>query len=801
TCQWPGEVAENCQYSTSRANVAEGRYLIKVAASDRAGNVADPRVHDLIVDRTPPVITFLSSPPAVGNSGAVDYSFNVTDDRAGVKSIECAFEDKASYQNCASPVAKNFADGPHKFFVRATDLAGNSSEAEHAFVVDSLAPTVVITKSPPDYSKSPNATFEFEGKDGLDPISDFECRMDSGAFESCSSPKLYTALSDGVHTFQVVGIDKVGNRSAPATRSWYIDTKAPEIKFILTPPALSRDVNATFKYNIVETGSGLVKSECALDGGAYGDCPSDGSSFVNLPAGDHTFQVRATDKAGNVGSSELVKFKIDLTPPAISLTAVPTPYTKNPDFQFGFLATDENGIERVECRLDAQVFVTCDTQTNHWTRGLAEGGHRFTVRAVDKAGNTSAEIYYDWSIDLTGPVIAYFQMPPAATLSSAVVTLGFSVTDNLSGVKSVSCKLDGVAIACKADELKTLPPLSTGVHSFVVVAEDNAGNVVEDIKSISVNPPVLKTQQVEVKGQNKVDILVVVDNSGSMANEQANMASRFSNFLAKIQDLDWQIGVITTDVDYDAPLKDGRILELDTMPGQYILNSSMSSAQAQEAFGQTVQLRATGSPRERGFHATMRAIDRAFDSANPVNAPNAQLLRADAATAVIVISDAYDDSGKRPEDVLAAVNSRWGGQIPFVFHSIVVPESIYTLPAGGSLNAADPCKNYRESVKFDGREYHRLSQMTGGIKGTVCSEDYGSQLSEMGRVTAELVNSVTLMCPPLDANGDGSVNTADVEVKDANGVAITAFTLEGTKLTFQNSLPLGQNSLKYYCAQ
>jgi hypothetical protein len=48
----------------------------------------------------------------------------------------------------------------------------------------------------------------------------------------------------------------------------------------------------------------------------------------------------------------------------------------------------------------------------------------------------------------------------------------------------------------------------------------------------------------------KIDILFVVDNSGSMANEQANLASSFGSFIEKFseKDLKFQVGVISTDV-------------------------------------------------------------------------------------------------------------------------------------------------------------------------------------------------------------------------------------------------------------
>jgi hypothetical protein len=801
-CEWPSTNKSECKFATSIGLLNEGRFLVKINASDKAGNVSVPVVQDLIVDRSPPMITFLATPASASANTNPTVSFNVIDVLSGVKTIECAFDNKANYAPCTSPKSANQTDGSHKFFVRAYDLANNMSESEISYEIDSSAPTVTITKYPPDFATVKDATFEFEGKDGFEVITKFECRLDSGAYASCNTPKPYTGLSEGVHKFEVVGIDKVGNRSGAASRSWYVDTIAPVIAFQLKPDAISNNANPAFRYTITESGSGLDSQECSLDAGAYAACARDAMSYMTLAEGSHTFRVRAKDKAGNTGLSELVTFIIDKTPPAIRLTLVPPAFSNQSSFNFGFEATDNRGVARVECRTDAGAYVNCDSLSAHMVRNLTEGGHRFSARAYDTAGNVSPEVAYDWMVDLTGPAIAYYQLPPTSALTTSVISLGFTVADPLSGVKAVTCKLNGTATACKSGEMKTFVDLPAGNYSFVVTAEDNAGNIATDTKTFSLSSPLLKTQTIDVTGNNKVDILVVIDNSGSMQSEQANMAARFSNFIDKIKSLDWQIGIITTDMASNAVKKDGRLVELTGMSGQYILTSAILQNTAQTVFGNTVQMGFNGSGYERGFQATNRAIDRAFDAASvTASAPNKALFRTDAGLAVVVVSDAYDDSGVRPEDVTAKVAQRWGGNKPFVFHSIVVPESIYTTPNSSSLNSADPCRNYREAAQYDGREYHRLSTMTGGVKGTVCSENYTDQLADMGRVTADLVNSITLNCQPIDFNRDGNIDGGDIQVTGPTGAAITGFTVTGMKLTFATGLPLGANTIKYYCAQ
>src|SRR5262249_1335778 len=57
-------------------------------------------------------------------------------------------------------------------------------------------------------------------------------------------------------------------------------------------------------------------------------------------------------------------------------------------------------------------------------------------------------------------------------------------------------------------------------------------------------------QDVAFNSSNKVDILVIVDNSNSMSVEQQNLGSRFNGFIQNLNNsgLDWQIAITNTDV-------------------------------------------------------------------------------------------------------------------------------------------------------------------------------------------------------------------------------------------------------------
>ena len=106
------------------------------------------------------------------------------------------------------------------------DPAGNASppSAPRDFTV--VSDTTIIS-GPSGRVSDRNATFEF-GPDA--PGVTYECSLDGGPYEACTSPTSYSDLADGEHTFQVRSKDSVGNVDpTPATRTW---TVAPLVAFL-----------------------------------------------------------------------------------------------------------------------------------------------------------------------------------------------------------------------------------------------------------------------------------------------------------------------------------------------------------------------------------------------------------------------------------------------------------------------------------------------------------------------------------------------------------------------------------------
>jgi len=196
-------------------------------------------------DTTPPDTSITSQPLNLTNSTSADFSFTSTEDGS---TFECQM-DNGSYTSCTSPKSyTGLTESSHSFSVKAIDSSGNadSTPASYTWAIDTTAVEISITSQPLNLTNSTSADFSFTStEDG----STFECQMDSGGYTSCTSPKSYTGLTEGSHTFYVKATDSAGNtNSTPASYTWTIDTTPPTVSSTssLTGVTLSTSITATF---------------------------------------------------------------------------------------------------------------------------------------------------------------------------------------------------------------------------------------------------------------------------------------------------------------------------------------------------------------------------------------------------------------------------------------------------------------------------------------------------------------------------------------------------------------------------
>jgi hypothetical protein len=453
-----------CVSPKTYAGLAEGAHTFRVRARDAAGNIdATPDTHAWTIDIVAPDTTILSGPPERTTSPGATLSFSATE--AG-STFECRLDD-APFAACTSPVTYgSLAEGPHTFRVRATDPAGNvdASPAVRTWTIDVTPPQTTLVSTPADPTNDRGASFAFTSNE---PGSTFRCSLDTAAFDVCSSPKAYTAVPEGVHTFRVQAVDSVGNTDAsPATVTWRIDTTPPDTAVSSGPPDPTNLTTAAIAFTATEAGSTF---ECRLDAAAFAACTAP-AVMNDLADGPHTFRVRATDRAGNVDTTPASRtWTVETRPPTTRITSGPSVLAASASAAF-VLAADEP-VARFECRLDAAASFTSCPSTVTYTQ-LAEGSHTFRARAVDVAGNVGPETSRTWTIDTTAPDTTITSGPPS-TIDRGDATFDFAATD---AAARFECALDGAAFASCASPL-VLTGLPDGPHSLRVRSADVAGNV------------------------------------------------------------------------------------------------------------------------------------------------------------------------------------------------------------------------------------------------------------------------------------------------------------------------------------
>lgn len=123
-----------------------------------------------------------------------------------------------------------------------------------------------------------------------------------------------------------------------------VDKTAPKVEFTQVPPTITDVMVATFKFNVIETGSGIDTIECRLNGGAYAACTN--MAEYQLPAlGLHTFELIAKDKAGNS------------TKVTYAWTAIARPPVCIPGTSYLCLAGNAAGTQL--CKADGSGFEAC----------------------------------------------------------------------------------------------------------------------------------------------------------------------------------------------------------------------------------------------------------------------------------------------------------------------------------------------------------------------------------------------------------------------------------------------------------
>jgi hypothetical protein len=458
--------------SCTDTSVPSGTYTYTVTAF--YNSFTDSATSSAITILTTPSITAEPSNPSA--SSAPSFSFS----GEGGSGYQCQL-DGGSFTSCSSPnVYSGLTDGSHTFKVHATQGSATSPDATYTWTIDTSAPSITAKPSNPSANASPSFSFSHTQATYA-----FKCQLDGGGFSACASPKSYSTLSDGSHTFQVEGVSADGAITSIASYTWLLDTTAPSGGSVsytngyLTSASVSVTLTqGTDSGSGVNTSSGILqRSTSPLSNGS---CTGFGSfatiatnpslSYTDSTVTDshcYKYQYLVSDNVGNQATyTSTSVVKIDTTTPmnALSLGASPSHAFLNGSKLY-FKSDTAGSFTLVNTVSDsgsgpasATFPLVSATNWTHaaqtvstpapgpytssiysWTSGAGTPtGSQATFTSTDVAGNASANTVLTFTPDTTAPSggsVSYTNGYLASASVSVTLTQG---TDSGSGINAAS---------------------------------------------------------------------------------------------------------------------------------------------------------------------------------------------------------------------------------------------------------------------------------------------------------------------------------------------------------------------------
>lgn len=235
------------------------------------------------------------------------------------------------------------------------------------------------------------------------------------------------------------------------------------------------EVSVTLDTDDEDGGSGVEMVEYRLDGGAWLDY--DGTPVVVDTEGDHAFQFRSMDRAGNLSTQQSVAVKIDSQAPEVETVLTPelaagaTWYDAAPSLMIDPWDGNGSGVAATEYSVNGGAWQAYTDEVQF----TEDGSYEVAYRATDAAGNTSPVAPLVVKVDTAAPTttLTIGGAAPVGTYGQpAVVTLA-GADGGGSGVAGTEYRLDGGAWTAYTAPF-TVSAL--GLHRVEYRSVDVAGN-------------------------------------------------------------------------------------------------------------------------------------------------------------------------------------------------------------------------------------------------------------------------------------------------------------------------------------
>ncbi len=251
-------------------------------------------------------------------------------------------------------------------------------------------------------------------------------------------------------------------------------------------------------------------------------------------------------------------------------------------------------------------------------------------------------------------------------------------------------------------------------------------------------------QGVDLFNQNpaeEVDVLMVVDNSGSMQPYQTRLGTNFDQFITYFieANVDYHIGVVTTDVEAaGAGVIRGDVITPETENGAEVFNS-------------IVNVGTTGSGYEMGLEAAYRGLSEPL-----ISTTNMGFLREEASLSLIFVSDEEDAS---PYPVARYINN---------FRDIKGQRARDVFNASALVVTDKTECGVAEQYSVEGTRYIDVAEQTRGITGNLCAADFADIVTDLSLNASRLNDTYYLSDWPAVASLQVTVDEVELPCEDGS---------------------------------
>ncbi|HEY2946701.1 MAG TPA: CARDB domain-containing protein, partial [Vicinamibacteria bacterium] len=538
----------------------EGDFSVRLKVCDQAGNQTASERH-LSIAREPPVLSLVATSPGIFSPNGDGRYDGTTITVRTMQSLRLSVQVRQG--SATGPVVRTLAsdqqflpgdlpfawdgrgvagdvapDGPYVVTVAATEPCGRVASLAAGVIVDTIAPTALITR--PASGEAVHASVDVRGTAADPHFFSYELAFGSGAApqewtvvaaaagEVSTSDGLLgrwdTPASEGAYTLRLDARDVAGNESlayvtVTVGRRVFLDRLGAS-PAVFSPNGDGRRDTTTIEYALVGPGRVSLKIRArdgtvfrTLEGGGLHEAGTQGFVWDGqmddgrpAPEAELVVWVRVEDPVGGATFQEAtISLVLDRTPPLINLerpppgafvvrsTAVHGSISDLHLVSYVIAATPSAG-SPLELARGAQPRSSEDLAS---LSALTDGPYALSVRAEDAAENR-AQVDVSLTIDSLAPTVVLVSPPGGAVLlkgATPIDVVGTVADDHLEawtlrfGAGSEPAALSeiarsgtgGVAIPLASWPVSSLPD---GPYTLVLEATDRAGETSQTRRTV-----------------------------------------------------------------------------------------------------------------------------------------------------------------------------------------------------------------------------------------------------------------------------------------------------------------------------